>query len=523
MTNPPPLTPAFRITFGILVALTLSLIWVPHYLPLTDYPEHLLAIQVLGHYHDTAFEFARNYTYDLHNLPYISVYLLGMGLVRIFSVYTVGKIILSLYVVLTPASILMLVRSIPGLSPWNAIVSIGLLFNLFYYLGSLNFLLSIFLAFFLLALLLQATQGLAETPARPRDAQNKISRPWISSAILCLLSIALLYSHIVTFVAVLFVAVVLLGHALARRRPIRYAIVSLLPSIVLTAYLLWHQRSAAPSSYEMSWLPFRDRLFDLLQPFLIYRDDVFHHIVINRLYLILLGIWVLTVAVSMLLSIHGPIRDNNISGRSAATTRSIGWIILGCFTLTAIIFPSQIPSASVGHRLSVLVMFSICAVIPGTIFQKQTWRAVLIAVTGLVLALNGYYAYEFNQEMRPFMELVQHMKPDARVLPLFANLHCAHLKTYPFLHVINYYHLEKGGTNPYLLFQNMPQMPVHYRALDELPAVGSFDPRGFNWEKHHDSYQYFLTRDPAPQILEQLQDHTREVFHSDGWDLFEPR
>ena len=514
-------SPAFRIVFGLLLGASVLLVWLPKYLPLTDYPEHLLVIQVLAHHRDASSRYFQDYSVQLRNVPYISVYLLGMFLNRIMPIFAVGKTILSLYVIFTPLSLLAYVRSTSNASPWSSLFSFALLFNLFYYLGSLNFLVSIPLAFFTLALildLLNRPDGPVNNSAALRVSPVPSWRPFG----LALLSVAVFYAHFVSYAAVILVATGLIMTARARRRPVAWVVCSLIPSMACAVYTITEEHAVAAAEFQMSWLPFSSRLFDLLQPFLIYRDDYFHHLVVDWFGLPLIVLVVTWLVISIAWRVRESVLSKERPAEESRGRAGESWIVLLFFLLAALVFPSQIPSASFAHRISILVLLSVVGILPRALGERTLTKASLVAVALFALSVTGGWAVEFNREMKPFLSAVAQMQPDARVLPLIQNLHSAHLHTYPFLHIMNYYHLEKGGSNPYLLFRNMPQIPVHYRFLARLPSVGSFEPELFNWDLHHDRYQYFLAREPGPRVMGQLRTHSRLLFESQGWYLFEP-
>jgi hypothetical protein len=511
------LPPAFLLAFWLLLAVALLLIWIPTYPPLVDYPEHLLAIQVLAHYQDSSFNYVRDYSIHLHNVPYVSVYLMGMILNRVFSIYVTGKILLSFYILFTPLSILCYVRSFRGASPWPALLSFVLMFNLFYYLGSLNFLLSIPLGFFTLALLLRLLNA-SYPPALERDLVTVRRRRILLLVGLVFASTALLYAHIVSYAAVMLAAFALLSRAGFAKRP---CFASLVPAGLLALFSIYEQRGLAKSEFAMSWMPLRDRVFDLLQPFLIYRDDYFHRYVVHPLDVPLLAVVSLLfmIAAGALIRKFFPGPTSGISENVAFAEDA--WVVLGSFLLAALCFPTQIPSASVAHRLSIFVAMSSFALLPCLITRRRIFRVLMIAAVVYSFSIAAWSAVQFNREMKPFLRLVDRMAPGATVLPLVQNLHVSGLKTYAFLHIMNYYHLEKGGANPYLLFRNMPQIPVHYRFLGDLPSVGSFEPDLFDWNKHHGNYRYFVAREPNPPVLDQLYGHAQLRFASKGWYLFE--
>jgi hypothetical protein len=525
MTNelkagPSSLPTGFRFVFGGFLAAALLLVWIPQYLPLTDYPEHLLVIQVLSHYNDPGTQYVRDYAVKMGNVPYVSIYVLGMMLNRLLPIFAVGKVLLSLYIIFTPLSVLGYVRSIRNISPWSSLLSFAFLFNLFYYLGSLNFLISIPLSFLALSLIL----GLLHKPMDRTSSSNQsltFSSQYWRPVTLAVVFIALFYTHFVSFAAVMLVAMGLGLAAKVRGQSIVSLAISMVPSLALAGISILKGLSASAPALGASWLPLPSRLFDLLQPFLIYRDDYFHRTVVDKLSLPLLALAAGWFVISLVSLIKGRFGSRSSLMEGETGVHPDAWLVILIFLFSALVFPSQIPSASFAHRLSILVLLSFCGILPKQFGGRTPTKGILVAVTFFAFVVSGWRAADFNREMKPFLSATKQMHADARVLPLIQNLHSARLRTYCFLHILNYYHLEKGGSNPYLLFRNMPQIPVHYRFLDELPSVGSFEPDLFDWDMHHDRYRYFLARDASARVMNQLRAHTRLIFESEGWSLYE--
>jgi hypothetical protein len=116
------------------------------------------------------------------------------------------------------------------------------------------------------------------------------------------------------------------------------------------------------------------------------------------------------------------------------------------------------------------------------------------------------------------------MRPGGRVLPLcfarssrvFAPRHWNEL----YLHFHDYYLLEKGGIDPYLL--SNPLFPVRYSG-ELLDAPGEYRPERFRWDRHGGSFDYFLIRGPVRgKAKEELETYTRPVARSSPWLVTEP-
>lgn len=119
----------------------LSVIWIPDYLPFTDYPVHLSLIQVSGIPGQAAPVISDAYQQDWFT-PYSLTYYLGRMPAALFSLETTGKILLSIYLLMTPLIFrrLLILLSKPG---DLALASIPLLLNFNVSWGFLPFLLSI--------------------------------------------------------------------------------------------------------------------------------------------------------------------------------------------------------------------------------------------------------------------------------------------------------------------------------------------------------------------------------------------
>ncbi len=103
--NPPLSTSAERffrdkrlaaIAFVLLAAAILLPIWVVHYPPLLDFPNHVASSFVLAHLHDPSYTFGQYYAGEWGLKPYITTDFLMMELGKVVAPLVAGKILLSL-------------------------------------------------------------------------------------------------------------------------------------------------------------------------------------------------------------------------------------------------------------------------------------------------------------------------------------------------------------------------------------------------------------------------------------------
>lgn len=116
-------------------------VWLPNTLPFTDYPVHLSLIQAIDLSANTPSTLKNNFETHWFS-PYSVTYLLGQSMTLLFSVETIGRILLGTYLLLTPLLFFRFMRSI-GKPPYLAFPICLLLFNFNMSWGFLSFLTAI--------------------------------------------------------------------------------------------------------------------------------------------------------------------------------------------------------------------------------------------------------------------------------------------------------------------------------------------------------------------------------------------
>ncbi len=143
---------AWRIAFTFTAAaILLAPVWTVRYPLLIDYPNHLASAFALAHLNDPALQFSRYYAADWNTYPYLTMDLILVGLQRIVSIDTAGRLLLSLCVLSVPAAAwFFLRRANPGqesLAMWPLLITANLFFFLY---GFLNLQLGLALCLLLL-------------------------------------------------------------------------------------------------------------------------------------------------------------------------------------------------------------------------------------------------------------------------------------------------------------------------------------------------------------------------------------
>jgi hypothetical protein len=137
---------AFALLFlGLLVA-HLWLLWSSRLLPFIDLPDHLATATILRHYGEPSNQFAEYYSVGSFFLKPNLFHLLFCSSSLFPSVEFANKIFYSIYVILLPFSVLLLIRVFHG-NPWYSLLSFLLMYNLSVSWGFAGFTISIPLFF----------------------------------------------------------------------------------------------------------------------------------------------------------------------------------------------------------------------------------------------------------------------------------------------------------------------------------------------------------------------------------------
>jgi hypothetical protein len=129
---------ALGAAYAVLAVAALCLVWLPRHLPFVDLGQHLSSVAIWHHHDDPAWDFARYYDLELGPNPYWAVYALMHLLTYPFGVEAAARIVISLYVIGLPLSMLLLGRRF-GASPWMGLFGFPLAFNFNLQWGFLNY------------------------------------------------------------------------------------------------------------------------------------------------------------------------------------------------------------------------------------------------------------------------------------------------------------------------------------------------------------------------------------------------
>jgi hypothetical protein len=209
----------------VLTALALLPVWHQRMLPLLDTPDHLALARAWHDYHDPSYHLADYYTLRVRLVPYILFYALIHALMFVCKIEIANKLVLSLYLVAFPLSVLALARAL-GRSPWLALGAFALAFNPGWAYGFTSYLLATCCLFLGWAALLRALDD-----GRPR---------WFVA--LGVVAALAYLGHVLAWALFGLGAIALLLLDWRRWRRGLWAALAMLPSVGLAAFTMVQER-----------------------------------------------------------------------------------------------------------------------------------------------------------------------------------------------------------------------------------------------------------------------------------------
>ncbi len=477
---------SFNAAFIACIALALIPIWSCANLPFVDYPQHLGIVHILNRYHDPAALYSR--FFELKFFPRTNI--LHALLIHWFSyavpLETAGKIFLSLYAILLPVSILMLIRALNG-NRWMSLLSFLLVYNYNMMWGFIGYCFGTALFFATFALMLRHLSG--------------EGRKWIPPAIaaLCIL-VFLAHPQAYGFLLVtLIVSAAICGGGL---RDMLKKCAVIIPSFVFlvpwVCSFIAERRGSLGGDLGAAFASpansLRIKAADLLGNLtarLFYSDIVLAVLLVALIYLFVRGFGrdlfadkkfravLVMAALSVTVYFAAPLEFGGYH------------VVYPRFALLAVLL-----FAGLASRVS----------IPG----ERALRAAL-AMAILICCVETMAAFaRFDRMAQPARELIAQAEPHGKMVELYYRGTFPRPVSYPaFLHFACYYQTQKDGLAgfifPHFNRWHIVRLKKNYvsKRIDEWRASRSIFPGG--WQE----FDYFLLCGSPPRsearYLEQLE------------------
>lgn len=352
--------------------------------PVLDYPNHLARLYVLA-FGPGDPVLSAMYQPEWRLVPNLAIDLVGPPLMQVMPVDVVGRILLAGSLVAPVAGVIVYHRAVFGVRSWWPLASAVVAFNGIFFMGFMNFLYGVGIAFMGAALWIRFIDR----------------RPLVAIAGCAGVAVVLFLCHLV---GILFLALLIGSRELAgvwqlradRKEAIRRALwrgaaigVALVPALVLYRYSVVSETSAG-----MKWVePFR-KLIELLVPFMTYGKSL------------TLAAFVLVGAAFILLW-----RNTLVDAGSA-----IAFVVLLAVYAAA---PGEMKSvAFVDTRLTAILGFLAFAGIRPVVPVRAA-ATVAAGAAMLLVVQTGFVAYvwhDHRRDLAEFRESIRPVEPGARVL-----------------------------------------------------------------------------------------------------------
>jgi hypothetical protein len=480
--------------FGMTFACLTPILMVS-YVPAVDLPNHV--------FHSVLHTQAGNqprpsyFTVEWLPSPYILFSLLMYPAIKIFGYLTATKILLCIYLILLPLSILVFMQAFNPQRWYLAFLAFGLVYNYHFEYGFIQYCLGIPFVFLGFAVVKMVLEG------------NKSTLLIFTG---CMLSALVYLSHLDNLIVYSIGAVFLFWldpSAIGRRRNNKRVLLSqltsvgvmLLPVVILSAsYLLYIMGPSFPARLTVKSMAY-DTLFH--QVFGAFRLFFSFNMVIDILGLLIMS--------SLLVWLF--IRHSTRVNRGFLFYFGLLMILLALFIPRANFFDSW-------DHSSRFLLYGIVALLATLVPSSNRPATLISSLMSVLLIINiivrGAHYVDTSQLTKEYVETVSKYIPfNQKVYNLYNGFPDSSIPI--LLHAISYYHIEKGGYSPFL-FAQQPHV-AGLSSSTKLPAASEYwhqiDTTGFRQVLSHYDYLVILTcGSPLPQYFEQFEDcavHTDSV------------
>lgn len=474
----------FFLLFGALLILPL---WVIHYPPMVDLPQHAAQINALLKYNDPATHYS-----DIYQLNWFTPYLLGYSMVLLFtplfSVLGSLKVVISGALLALPFAANALIRENDGNPEWTWILFPTAMGYAFYW-GFLNFIVAIPFVI----LLLVFTIRFIKSPSLKKALGLAVfvHFMFLAHALLTVFSVSLCCLVV-----------------LIQNRSLRKGMLQLLPYLsVIPTVLIWFHLTTTRESQVV------DKL--VIKEYGLHRFLEFFSRTVGMpptLAYVILGLSLFVIPFIL-------------GARPSHNWRS--WIPLFICALVFMILPLHIFGTGwLYPRFAIFLLpFFLMALKKRPVKRLAFRRSICVVyiVFCLVLPLPRFLA--FHNESEGYRDISKYFEDNKRVLSLIFERNSAYAPTPVYMHFPSWYQLDHNGVVDFNFALFYPEI-IRYRT-NQIPRVGfgfEWNPGSFDWHKHKGNlYDYFVVHSGynlGPVLFKHADIPIQQVAQSGRWWLY---
>jgi len=480
-------TRLFTYTLVSLTILGLAAIWYPRFPAMQDYPQSLFMAHVVSSFTDTGFNWSAYYRPNQQIGPYSLFFMMVSLLAKIVPVEVAGKVFISLAVCLTTVFIYVWNRSHATDHPaWSILLLFPFLFSQVYYMGFVNYLISIPLLF--LALLVH---------------EKLVKQGGNAGTIISYLAllIVLFLSHPYTILVFIILSFIISLFSSVTKKQLVIGLAG--PLLIVLLFTLWYVNmfgispAQRPGAFNIRWLPAPDVVAYFLLPFAGMR-------ITSSPNIMLLLAWSM---IAMLFVFAWRKQKSSIRLRSPLL------IMLLLSIAGYAILPFWLGDYSYFNlRMSIVCYFLLALTLGG--IQLGKWSGyVFVILVCLIMLMTIRTQMALSAETEELLPLFGHMNKNEVVYSLTLDASPAEIDKRYFYqfheHDHFYYHILVGGGAASTLF-NSKMNQIQLKEGIAMPNIFA----------EPEFYQYILVRGQLPR--EQLFARThKSIARSAAWQLYE--
>lgn len=459
-------------------------IWVPRFLPLLDFPNHLAAMAILHRHADPSWGYQKFYTLNLKPAPYWGHYFPVHLMAYVVPLEIANKIWISLYALALPLGVAVLARQLRR-SPWLMLFAAPLVFGYCFGLGFISF-----------------CGGVAVFPWALWALEAYLDEPsWGRGVALTLLSLTLYLMHVMPWVVFGLCAGVILCSRGWRPRAMAGAAGFMLISVVLALAGMLSQKHGEWATAG-TLAPGTVKHGDYLMRFEPWRDAL--KLFSTRCFINLPRKW--TKWMELVLAL--PLVVLHLTGRRSKEEQGFRWRYELALVICVVLY-FELPQTLyeplawwyIAGRMTAFVIL-IAFVLPrGPIELDRGWRRFLLAPAAIValaypllLARNWY---RWDERTVGFQRLMKQVPRGSSTLVLMLGRPDdpdVDPNSVPFLEFHALAQVLGGGFDPWAQATPLGGFPMSVNEDQRLPAPYYSRPQAFSLEAHGMFYDYILTR-----------------------------